>query len=397
MYACGGQIGSTLYIDQTGIHGDNGDNCGDYLSIADNQWVDISMNPNSGTVSNGDHIQGEYQLLTLVDYSTPTTSGGSSDDNRSRPTFGINYKTFDQLVTNGLIINDHVFNVTNNYYTPIPMQNMTVGDIQHFTAKVFAPHSLNTLEFLFGIPEVGKWNEAETSIEFYTNYDGEDLGYLIIEDNDTDSTIINETSLEYSISKGKCNAQDNTEHCISVSALISFNEPLTGKVLAVQAIDNDRMNQIIYFNDGLHITGDSLNPPTVQQIMSQIKYKGLQTVQLIDKEQDIWQSMDKLEPVLLYKQNDHGTFIPIEFRTFESTPSDARTNPDRLHSEFKNIITYEIKRATKIFDSSLFVSEGKPSWSYVYPPQVDRMEELQKALKVEVERAQLEKVLSMKK
>jgi len=175
-------------------------------------------------------------------------------------------------------------------------------------------------------------------------------------------------------------------------SLFQFLEAPIGNVFGVQAIDQYRKNQILYFNDGITLEGESLNPDVVQQIPSEIKYKGLQTVQRIDKVNDVWMTLDKSEPVLTYQQNSHGTFIPIEYRITESTPSDARTNPDRLHSEFKNLITYEQKRATEIFDSNLIQGELPISWSYDYPQDTERIDE--KAMKVEAVRAQLEKVLS---
>jgi len=53
-YGCGGQIGSTLYIDQSAerIHGNNGDNCHapefEYVALNSNQWIDIGMDDSPG-------------------------------------------------------------------------------------------------------------------------------------------------------------------------------------------------------------------------------------------------------------------------------------------------------------------------------------------------------------
>jgi len=297
----------------------------------------------------GETNSGAIHLFSITRASsiTATSAGGSDDESQSRPTFGIDYKTFVQRVDNGLIINNQTYTVTDNFYTPMDLLELKVGATQNFTATAYAPHTLYITEFLFGIPTIDKWDEAESSIEIYTNFDGEVIDFKINEYND--SPIINATSLEFASSKVKCVADDNSEPCYRVSIEFSFNESPVGKVLALQAIDYKRMNNILYFNDGLDIVGDSLNPATIQQIVSEIKYKGLQTIQRVDKEHDIWLAMDKSEPVLLYQQNSFGTFIPIEYRTFVPESDELVTIMDREHSEFYKLLDYETKRAIEQF------------------------------------------------
>jgi len=344
-------------------------------------------NDDTGGTNNGAiHL---FTISTPSSATTTTSGGGSDDDHNSRPTFGKDYKTFRQLVDEGLVINDKVFTVTDNYYTPMPMQNMTVGVTQNFTSTVFAPHTLFIMEFGFGIPDKGDWYKREASIEIETDFDGEAIDFKINEY--TDAPLINATSLDYAVSKVKCNADDNTEPCYRVSIEFSFLESPIGKVLGLQAIDKDRKNQILYFNDGITVLGDSQNPPMVQQTISEIKYKGLQTIQRIDKENDIWMSMDKSEPVLLYQQNDHGTFIPLEYRIFEKTADKITTNIDRLHSEFGIKIEYEQQRAILTFDARLIDGVEVPSWTYVYPLETQRADDvvLQQAIKDEAARANI--------
>jgi len=271
----------------------------------------------------------------------------------------------------GLTINDEAFTVDDNYWTQIPMQNLTVGVSQNFTSKIFAPHQLNVIEFLFGIPEVGKWNKAEASVALTFDYAGDFEG---ITWND-DYNLINQTSFSFSERDAFCVPEDTVEQCIQVSIELEFKESPTGKVLALQAIDSKRRSSVLYFNDGITFFGESLNPPLTKEIISKIKYKGLQTIQRIDKAQDIWITLDEREPVLKYQQNDHGTFIPIENRVFEKIPDTLTSNIDRLHSEFDTLKQYEITRATNHFDSSLLVSELEPSFIYDYPLE-NRMENI---------------------
>jgi hypothetical protein len=397
-YACNGEPGNVLYIDQSGAHGNNGDNCNQYVEIQSNEWVDIggannAAALNDGVIAKGFHNEPFFSLLIqVVENIIAIVNGGGDDDHNSRPTFGLDHKTNVQLVDEGLVINDKVHLVTDNFYTPMDMLHLQVGVTQNFTSTVYAPHTLYIMEFGFGIPAVGDWNEREASFDILTNYDGDELGVEFHQDEV--SPIINEDSVVYSVSKVKCNANDNTAPCYRVSVEFSFMEGPIGNVFGLQAIDQDRKNQILYFNDGITLEGDSQNPPTVQQIISDIKYKGLQTIQRIDKENDVWITLDKSEPVSHYLRNGHGTFIPLEYRQVDPSYDEVQMNMDRLNSNFNDIKQYETKRATKIFDSQLIQGEDPTSWSYVYPPQVDRMLELQQELNDEAVRAQLEKVLS---
>lgn len=353
-------VGNILFIDQSGIRGTGGPN-------------------NCNTVL---ELQSEDYCCTFPTVNTIVkTNGGSDDDHNSRPTFGFDHKTFVQRVDHGLVINDNVYTVTDNFWTPMPMLSLHVGATQNFTATTFAPHQLKILEFAFGIPEVGKWHDKEASIEIETNYDGEVLSSKIVES--YYPPILNATSLEYSVSKVKCVADDNTEPCYRVSVEFSFLEAPIGNVFGLQAIDNSRKNQILYFNDGITLEGDSQNPPVTKEIISEIKYKGLQTIQRIDKENNIWMTLDEKEPVALYKQNDHGTFIPLEIKMYDFRPIDAMTsNPDRLHSEFPNLIKYEENRAIEYFDSTLLVSELGESWSYDYTT-IERMDKINDDIELE--------------
>lgn len=317
---------------------------------------------------------GAIHLFTMAraasDTVTGNTGGSSDNEHKSRPTFGIDEKTFAQKVDYGLTINEEAFVVDDNFWTEIPMQNLNVGESQNFTSKIFAPHQLNVMEFLFGIPEVGKWDKAEASVALTFDNAGT---FQAITWND-DFNLINQTSFSFSERDAFCGPDDLVEQCKQVSIELEFKESPIGKVLALQAIDSKRRSSVLYFNDGITVHGESLNPPLTQEIMSKIKYKGLQIIQRIDKVQDIWITLDEKEPVLLYQQNSFGTFFPIENRVFEDIPDKLTTNIDRLHSEFDTLKEFEILRAVQQFDSTQIVSVLEASWNYDYPIPTNRIE-----------------------
>jgi len=329
----------------------------------------------------GGALSGAIHLFYVTRASDSITRGGGDSDHEhmSRPTFGIDEKSFAQKVDFGLTINDEAFAVDDNYWTQIPMQNLTVGVTQNFTSKLFAPHQLNVMEFLFGIPEVGKWNKAEASVALTFDYAGDFEGITW----NNDYNLINQTSFTFSERDAFCMPEDTVEQCIQVSIELEFKESPIGKVLALQAIDSKRRSSILYFNDGITFFGESLNPPLTKEIVSKIKYKGLQTIQRIDKVNDIWITLDEKEPVLKYQQNQHGTFIPIENRNFDSPQDKITTHIDRLHSEFYLLVEHEIRNAITQFDSTLIQSHIGDSWNYDYPKYTDRIENIKDKLELE--------------
>lgn len=393
-YGCNGQIGSTLFIDSTGIHGNNGDNCEDpdfkYVSLNSNEWVDIGMKGSGsyGVETKGDHTAETFPLLYLVSYpvaAESTGGGGSSNDHKSRPTFGLDHNTYVQAVDVGLTINDVSFVVTDNYWTPIPMQNLTIGDVQNFTATTYAPKTLHFMEFLFGIPAVGDWDKAESSVTLEFDYRGD---IIEIMPKNTDDIIINYNTMNYSSSISKCKVDSNTPTCNTVSIEVIFNEAPIGTVMALQAIDYKGRTNILYFNDGIDLDGDSQNPPLTMEITSPVKYKGMQTIQRVDKVNDTWMTLDDDEPVSLYQRNSFGTFNPIEWRTLEGTSDEMSEIMNRYHSEFSRFVESEYVRALDVFDSSLIQGTVTPSFAYEFPHITDRHSQLAELIDYEIKRAE---------
>jgi len=308
----------------------------------------IAISATQDDTGGGAGNQGAVYLFSITRTAVPSGGGGgSTDEHKTKPTFGIDHKTFVQRVEGGLIINGAIFDVTDNFWTEIPMQNLTVGDVQNFTATVYAPKQLRIMEFLFGIPEVGKWNDAEASVSLIMDYN---KNIIEVETYNKKDTIIDFDIMDYSSSEVFCKVGDSTPICDRVSIEIIFNEAPIGKVLALQAIDWKGRNNILYFNDGLNIDGPSLNPPKQKEILSQIKYKGLQTIERIDKINDIWVSTDINEPIALYQKNSLGSFVPYQWREYEKLMDNDGSIMYRDHSYFQMLVELERERAQITYD-----------------------------------------------
>ena len=149
----------------------------------------------------------------------------------------------------------------------------------------------------------------------------------------------------------------------------------------------------MYFNDGLYFSGESLNPPVTAEILSEIKYKGLQTIQRIDRANDIWRTVDEKEPIEQYQRNEFGTFIPLLWREFDTIQDKKVQGMDRYHSGFGKIIEDEKLRAVAIFDSELIQGNIGNTFAYEFPEIKERTHKISEL--IEFEKIRAEKVYQM--
>ncbi|MFB5607409.1 MAG: hypothetical protein ACE5RI_10395, partial [Candidatus Nitrosomaritimum yanchengensis] len=167
--------------------------------------------------------------------------------------------------------------------------------------------------------------------------------------------------------KTKCSSSDIEAKCDTTNLSIVFLEPLKDKVMAIKAIDFKNRYQITYLNEGLDISGSSLNPMKTKMIPSDVKGEGLIQVTQIEKYSPYWVSEDGR----LFEMNSFGSFNQINksFERFQDS-GDART---RLHSGFGGIISYEQNRASEIFNSDELTKELQKSFSYSFPEHKERI------------------------
>ena len=276
---------------------------------------------------------------------------------KSKPTFGINHETpMQKIVDDGFSFNDRYFNITDNYHTDLDLQSIDIGIVNTFSATVYAPKILETQEFLFGVPEVGKEHEAEMSVEVWYDRNGEIGDVKLIQD----SEVIDKSTLSITHQKVKCQSKDVEKKCDKTFMTAVFLEPLQFNVTAIKAIDFKNRYQITYLNEGFVITGDSLNPLTTKMIPGTIKYEGLIEVTQTEKYSNYWVSSDGR----IFEMNSFGSFKQINqlFERFQ----DKGEPRNRLHSGFGEIVELEKSRASTIFDSSELISEIPGTFEYHY-------------------------------
>ena len=292
------------------------------------------------------------------------SNGSSAKSYLNKPTFGLSHATGQRLVEDGFTANDNSFTITDNWHTEFEKQTIHVGEVNTFSAKSYSSFGLQWIEFMFGIPEVGKSHEAEAVVEVWLDRNG-DVDNIQVNQKDN---LIDSTTLFVVAEMTKCTSNSGKKNCNLITISASFNEAPLNDVFALQGVDFTRRNHITYLNEGFSVQGESLNEPKTVMVASKEKGVGLVELTLLDKRNNIWFDDSGVK----YYKNTFGSFLQ------ESPEFVERDDPlvnviTRQNSNFEKIIEYEVNRAGKIFDSSELISKLPTSFAYVYPESHERI------------------------
>ena len=279
------------------------------------------------------------------------TSGGSSSDWKTKPTFGVSWENNQPFISSGFTLNDYTLDITNNWHTSFVPVNGVIGKENNAKIKVYAPKGLNTVILSLGVPEVGKVNDAETDIivSIQPNYTGT-ISYIITGINhEQKESLVDETQTTATLSKSLCNDSDIIEKCYTVDINFIVQAPLKSDPIAITAIDTKNRYTTTYINEGLTFTGDSmLEPATVQLVTKKGNQYAAETIDLVqqDRRHNLWEDQHGN----LWTQNDHDTWIQLTFT--KDTPKDSYVNVmTRMHSAFDSRIDVHTQNMESIRDS----------------------------------------------
>ncbi|MDX1441200.1 MAG: hypothetical protein R3237_01920 [Nitrosopumilaceae archaeon] len=287
----------------------------------------------------------------------------------SRPTFGLDHYKNQKLVDYGFKLNEKNFTISDNFHTPFVEQIINIGETNTFETKVFSEKGLRVQEFLFGIPEVGEAQNAELGIEVWLNHLGIIEKVIAVQKTE----IVDPNNIHVTHEKAKCLSNSVEKNCDSVRISLIFMEPLRDKVMAIKAIDQKNRYQITYLNDGINLTGQTLNPMKTTIISSNTKNEGPIEVTQLEKYSTFWESTDGR----VFERNSFGSFKEI-INSFERH-ADSGEPRTRTHSEFRKLIENEKYRAYNIFNSTVYESQLPKPFSYIYPEEKERIDPLMEA------------------
>ena len=298
------------------------------------------------------------------------------EDHFTRPIFGLDHQNSEKVVDYGFKLNDKKFFLSDNFHTPFLEQSINVGERNTFEATVFSEKGLRVQEFLFGIPEVGEAHDAEIGVEVWLNYEGEIEEIKAIQETD----VIDADHILATHEQVKCRSNSSEEKCDSIRISVMFLEPLKYKTMAVKAIDFKNRYQITYLNEGIDISGESLNPMQTVNIPSPTRDEGPIEITQSEKYSVLWTSEDGR----IFEMNSFGSFKQFnhEFERFQDT-GEART---RLHSGFGKLMEYEKYRAYFVFNATNLESDLPETFAYSFPEENQRVNNVMKMKLLEQER-----------
>jgi len=325
-------------------------------------------------------------FLKTVDIAKDGTIGSVGEslalDNilRTKPTFGRSHDTGEQITEGGFSANGEIFDITDNWHTDFELMTLNVGERNTFSAKTYSPYGLQSIEFMFGIPQVGSAHEAEATIEVTLDLNLNVINILTVQKDN----LIDSDSVLATADMVRCRNVDINKNCHYVTVSATFNEAPLSYVFALKGIDFTKRSHLTYLNEGLEVTGDSLNSPPTMMISANKKGAGPMLVTQFDKRNDMWVNDSGIE----FKRNSFGTFIKT---TVEQV---VRDDPivnvmTRYNSNFETMKQNEIHKAIEVFDSNLIQKELPDYFAIIYTERLNRFEdpEVQRMLAYEEMRA----------
>lgn len=214
------------------------------------------------TADGGDIFGGvatkEFNII-IVDASeeepeTTTTSNGSGCNNCESPTLGIDSKS-KRIVEDGFTYNGISTDVE-RFYTPYPLITVNIGTPNTAVFKIYedtGPQNISHLGFAFGLASNEVISQSKAIIELDIEFDGTETVTIT----DPENALEN---VQVSTDIGNCNPDDSIQ-CLFVTIDHTFRAPLDFNIVATDVWDTKRNAWQNYYNHGIEVIGESLNPP----------------------------------------------------------------------------------------------------------------------------------------
>jgi len=219
-----------------------------------------TTNGNIGYGTNSTHFIGTAVTLTgdfgLFVAPTPATVNGGNGCNGDceEPTLGVDSKG-KRLVTNGFTYNGKATNVE-RFFTPYPLITVDVGKQNKAEFKIYenlGPENIRHFSFAFGLSDGQIISESKAMIELDIDFDGTETVTITDPENTLDD-------IRVETSHVSCDG-DVRVSCLGVTIYHTFRAPLDFNIVATDVWDTKRASWQNYYNHGIEVVGESLNPP----------------------------------------------------------------------------------------------------------------------------------------
>jgi len=229
------------------------------------------------------------------------TSGGSGCNNCQPPTLGID-QNLNRIVDGGFSYNNNPIDVE-LFYTPYPLITIDVGQENIAELKIFDDGGIDSIAHVglaFGLGHGESFGESKATISLDRTFDGKEITDIFDPENVLDNVKI-------TTSTSTCNPSI-LEQCLVVKIQHMFREELEFNMVGTNVWDNKRNSWQNFYNHGIEIIGDSLNPAKTKMVAFGDKnMRGVFELTQIDKKKHLWE--DKFGNIYEHKDNDRFDII----------------------------------------------------------------------------------------
>jgi len=196
-------------------------------------------------------LTGDFGLFVAV----KANGGDGCDGDCDEPTLGVNNKG-KRLVDNGFTYNGYPIDVE-RYFTPYPLITVDVGKQNKAVFKIYDNLGLDNIrhfDLAFGLVTGQILGTSNVIISWDKSFAGTETISIVDPHNVLDNVRV-------ITSEGSCRDSSTTNDCLIVTVYHTFRESLDFDMVGTNVWDYKRNAWQNFYNHGIHIEGESLNPP----------------------------------------------------------------------------------------------------------------------------------------
>lgn len=203
-----------------------------------------------------------------------------------KPTLGLD-SFMNRIVDKGFSYNRNPIDVE-EYYTPYPLITANVGKSNVAILKIFdngGPENIKHVNLAFGLSKTGQSiSESKAIIQWDKHFSG--LETVTVKDPEN---ALQDVSVETNI--GSC--QNNSPNqCLIISIFHTFRQPLEFTIVGTDVWDFNRNSKTNFYNHGIAVVGESMNPPKQYHAIDSLGYPAIITQTGkdlgVDEEDNLW-------------------------------------------------------------------------------------------------------------
>ena len=245
----------------------------------------------------------DLSLNTLNDFSNqsvtngeavtpPPPGGGGGCSDCTPPTLGVN-KDGIRLVDDGFAYNGDAIDVE-YYYTPFDLLTVEIGKENVVGLKIYENQGADSIQHIglsFGLDKEQIFGEGLAIIEWDKVYGDEPKVTVTDPEN-----ILGDVRVVVDPNLVKCTDDSQSEQCMIFRIYHTFREGPDFRIFSTYIWDDERNGWQNYFNHGLNVVGESLNPPDVHTVFDRQGYLYTITIsgdrEAVDGNGDNWYLAD---------------------------------------------------------------------------------------------------------